>query len=102
MNKYDDGTLYRISKAEAKKRFVSGKHIIMLPCKANPRSPWYEHLYHDRLANHDWIIKDDPVSCENGFKARVDSFIYYCCQYAETGLYPAFYVDRNFKEELEK
>ena len=69
----------RINKSEARKLYNLGKPIMILPCNANPNSPWFSN---------------SMISKESGrdFDALVNEFIYYNCNTSELGRYPAFYV----------
>lgn len=69
----------RISKSEARKLYNLGKPIMILPCNANPNSPWFSN---------------SMISKESGrdFDALVNEFTYYNCNTSELGRYPAFYV----------
>lgn len=69
----------RINKREARKLYNLDRPITILPCKANPNSPWFSN---------------STVSKESGrdFDALVNEFIYYNCNTSELGRYPAFYV----------
>ena len=69
----------RINKPEARKLYNLGRPIVVLPCKANPNSPWFSN---------------STVSKESGrdFDTLVNEFIYYNCNTAELGRRPAFYI----------
>ena len=69
----------RINKPEARKLYNLGRPIVVLPCKANPNSPWFSN---------------STVSKESGrdFNTLVNEFTYYNCNTAELGRRPAFYV----------
>ena len=69
----------RINKSEARKLYNLGRPIVVLPCKANPNSPWFSN---------------STVSKESGrdFNTLVNEFIYYNCNTSELGRRPAFYV----------
>ena len=69
----------RINKPEARKLYNLGRPIVVLPCKANPNSPWFSN---------------STVSKESGrdFNTLVNEFIYYNCNTSELGRRPAFYV----------
>ena len=69
----------RINKPEARKLYNLGRPIVVLPCKANPNSPWFSN---------------SAVSKESGrdFDTLVNEFIYYNCNTSELGRRPAFYV----------
>ena len=69
----------RINKSEARKLYNLGRPIVVLPCKANPNSPWFSN---------------STVSKESGrdFNTLVNEVTYYNCNTAELGRRPAFYV----------
>lgn len=75
----------RINKRVARKLFEQGVVITVLPCKANPRSPWWHGLDWDK--NYLISIGEEP-----DFDKLYNAFVYYNCNY-ETGYYPAFYVE---------
>ena len=70
----------RINKREARKLYNLGRTITILPCKANPNSPWF---------SNSTISKE---STDKGFDALVNEFTYYNCNTSELGHRPAFYV----------
>ena len=70
----------RINKREARKLYNLGRLITILPCKANPNSPWFSNSA---------VSKE---SADKNFDALVNEFTYYNCNTAELGRYPAFYV----------
>ena len=69
----------RINKREARKLYNLGRTITILPCKANPNSPWFSN---------------SMISKESGrdFDALVNEFTYYNCNTSELGRRPAFYA----------
>ena len=70
----------RINKREARKLYNLGRPITILPCKANPNSPW--------LSNST-VSKE---SADKNFDALVNEFTFYNCNTSELGHRPAFYV----------
>lgn len=78
MNKIKFDGFERITKAEAKKLYNSGKNISIVPCKAVPGSVWWAGF----------------VNNENGrnFENLINEFIYYNCN-NQVGKYPAFYKE---------
>lgn len=89
MNKYTIGNYERISKATARKLFLKGEKIGMLPCKAVPGSAWFPYPYMlDREAQKDFVV--DEIGMENRFNSLVNSFEYYNCN-NELGKYASFY-----------
>ena len=70
----------RINKSKARKLYNLGRTIAVLPCKANPNSPWF---------SNSTISKE---STDKGFDALVNEFTYYNCNTSELGHRPAFYV----------
>ena len=69
----------RINKPEARKLYNLGRPIVVLPCKANPNSPWF---------SNSTVSKESGRDCD----ALVNEFTYYNCNTAELGRRPAFYV----------
>ena len=70
----------RINKSEARKLYNLGRHITVLPCKANPNSPWFSNSA---------VSKE---STNKKFDTLVNEVTYYNCNTAELGRRPAFYV----------
>lgn len=70
----------RINKSEARKLYNLGRPIAVLPCKANPNSPWF---------SNSTVSKE---STDKNFDTLVNEFAYYNCNTAELGRRPAFYV----------
>ena len=70
----------RINKCEARKLYNLGRTITVLPCKANPNSPWF---------SNSTVSKE---STDKDFDALVNEFTYYSCNTSELGHRPAFYV----------
>ena len=70
----------RINKSEARKLYNLGRPIAMLPCKANPNSPWFSNSA---------VSKE---SADKNFDALVNEFTFYNCNTSELGHRPAFYV----------
>ena len=70
----------RINKREARKLYNLGRLITILPCKANPNSPWFSNSA---------VSKE---SADKNFDALVNEFAFYNCNTSELGHRPAFYV----------
>lgn len=70
----------RINKSEARKLYNLGRPIMVLPCKANPNSPWF---------SNSTVTKE---STDKDFDTLVNEFTYYNCNTAELGRRPMFYV----------
>ena len=70
----------RINKSEARKLYNLGRPIVVLPCKANPNSPWF---------SNSTVSKE---STDKDFDALVNEFTYYNCNIPELGRRPAFYI----------
>lgn len=88
MNKYKisgNGRTYeRINKATARKLYNNGVSIAICPVKMHPCNMWAPAF----------ITRPESFK-ESSFDSFVNSFIYYNCQYNETGKYPAFYTVTN-------
>ena len=69
----------RINKSKARKLYNLGRPIVVLPCKANPNSPWFSNSTVSKESDRD-------------FDTLVNEFIYYNCNTAELGRRQAFYV----------
>ena len=70
----------RINKSEARKLYNLGRTITVLPCKANPNSPWF---------SNSTVSKK---STDKNFDALGNEFTFYNCNTSELGRRPAFYV----------
>ena len=70
----------RISKARARNLYDAGTDILVVPCKVNPENEWGIGV---KTNGHYWDGTD--------FDRFIHEFIWYNCQYNETGKYPAFY-----------
>ena len=70
----------RINKSEARKLYNLGRTITVLPCKANPNSPWFSNSA---------VSKE---SADKNFDALVNEFTFYNCNTSELGHRPAFYA----------
>lgn len=94
MNKYtfshNGKEFTRISKASARKQFLQGKTVFVLPCKVRFGSPWLSAFPISREAQKVYAI--DEIGIKNRFESLVNSFEYYNCN-SETGKYSAFYVE---------
>lgn len=77
----------RISKKEAKKRFINGGNMIVAPCNMRLFTNW-----------GGWSIIDgfNVAEPELEFDRIINSFIYYNCN-AEMGYYPSFYIPAGRK-----
>lgn len=94
MNKYsfsNNGKTYtRISKAAAKRAYLQGLSVVMIPCNLRPFGPWGIG-YTLTKASRAHLVADD-IGAANDFLNLVNSFEYYNCTSAETGKYAAFYT----------
>lgn len=85
MNKYTfkmGGKLYhRISKAQAKKQYLTGNYIIACPVNLRPDSAWKP-----------FAVLGDFVG---DFESAVNSCTYYNCINGETGRYLAYYAKED-------
>lgn len=79
----------RISKAKARKLYISGKDIMIVPHKVNPENEWgVGSIVHQH--------PEIPEYERYWFWDRlIDQFVLYNCQYNELGKYPAFYERRD-------
>lgn len=81
----------RISKAAVWKAYNAGKEILLYPCKANPESTFNCGVSLMKSRREQFVI--DEIGLKKDFISFCNSFIYYNCQYAELGKYPAFYCE---------
>ena len=99
MNKYeftDNGrTFTRVSKAAARKAFVSGSTIAFCPSNLRPGAPWHPEYITSREMRSDYIL--DDIGAENDFHNLLNSFEYYNCRDTETGKYTAFFIENVVK-----
>lgn len=97
MNNYTfshNGKTYeRISKAKARKQFLQGETIYLLPCNARLDSAWISAFPVSKKQTERFAT--DKTGTENYFHNTVDSFEYYNCNHVQTGKYAAFYVERK-------
>ena len=84
MKKLEINGCERISKARAR-RIVSetSESVYIVPCKCVPGIGWYCTAR---------INKKVLEINEYTFESFINEFIYYNCQYNQTGKYPAFYI----------
>lgn len=80
----------RISKKSARKQFLQGRTVFLLPCKFRFGSPWLSAFPISGEAQKVYAI--DDIGLANRFDSLVNSFEYYNCN-PETGKYSAFYVE---------
>lgn len=76
---YNNSNFERVDKRVAEKFFKAGKRVCMLPCYANPNSPWNVPYLMDYHAP---------------FIHQINEFTYYNCN-KEMGTYPSFYVEKE-------
>lgn len=94
-------TYVRISKREARKRFASGRPVVMCPCKLRPGGPWRSDMTIDGkrwIEDSEWRHRYWPTTEtleEFAFARAVSEFVRYNCTDNETGRYPHFYVIRE-------
>jgi hypothetical protein len=69
--------LRRITKATARKLYNNHQPVVIIPCKCHPGSAWFTGLEFENDGS--------------AFDTLVNSFIYYNCNDAQLGKYPAFY-----------
>lgn len=74
-----DRTYTRISKTAAKKMFELGREILLCPVHLRPGEP-----HHPKC-----VIKKG----EQDFDAYIAMFKFHTAKNAETGFYPAFYIE---------
>ncbi len=92
--KISDGhnTFTRISKAQARKRFLAGKPVYIIAAKMRPGYPFSMGM----LAHPAEYIERVETGLDSGcpFDNMARNFTWYNCTY-ETGYYPAFYVEES-------
>ena len=89
----DNITYKQVQKRTAERMFSEGKTIYIIPCKANPHSPWIQ--FYD-FSQERLQLKDDYISEYDGigfelFRKQVNAFEYYNCN-SELGTYPSYYI----------
>lgn len=99
MNRIETKNWKRISKTEAKKLYDKGKAVFCLPCKLNPEN-WWTHP--SIMPNEASVLNADKPSHEqiqefNSFDRMVNHYTYYNCNDKESGLYPAFYINKSYE-----
>lgn len=90
MNKIIIGKYTRISKAAARKLFLAGNTIAIVPCKCDPDNKFFPAFTVNRRDKEEFVI--DEIGMKNYFDNMVNSFEFYNCQHNETGKYAAFYT----------
>jgi len=80
-------TYNRVSKAAARKLYISGAPVYICPCKASPASPWSVGAEISRKYNS-W---SDEAGTPEYFNKLCDEATYYNCNYNELGRYLAYY-----------
>ena len=95
MNRYEftsnGRTFTRVSKATAKKAFVSGFTIAFCPSNLRPGTIWHPEYITNRSMRADYMV--DDIGVENDFNNLLNSFEYYNCTDPETGRYTAFFIE---------
>lgn len=73
----------RISKNQARARYMAGQDLYVLPCNMDPESPWptMHPVQHTEFTAESW-------------ESFLSAFCYYNCHNG-LGRYPAFYVRRE-------
>ena len=82
MNRYTFKNLQRVTKRTAKKLYLQGLEILLVPCKVCPDNMW----------GIGQRFQKDMTLFESDFDKLVSYFEYYNCQYNELGKYAAYYV----------
>ena len=88
--KLADGVMYytRVSKTEAKKRFLQGESITFTPCNTSPASPIYRLSISMCLDRKD----DNTITDLEYWDRLVNSYTFYNCG-NELGRYIAYYTE---------
>ena len=68
----------KINKAQARKMFIQGIEVKMIPHKANPYSPWFIGAKYDNTS-------------DKSFDELVNNITHYNCN-SELGYYLAYYI----------
>lgn len=74
--------MIRIYKPEARKRFMRGEQIFVLPCKVRLGNPWIQPS----------MIYKDEQNPEATFDRIIREYEWYNCN-KDTGYYAAYYVE---------
>lgn len=85
----DGLTMVRVDKKTARALWARGASLIVLPCNANPSSPWYTSHPMNVIDYADFGAGYEA----GGFEALSNAVSYYQCN-SETGRYPSYYVCR--------
>lgn len=97
MNKYTfthKGKTYtRINKTKARKQFLQGDTVYLLPCNLRFDCPWYSAFPVSMEEQKVYAI--DETGIKNRFESLINSFEYYNCNNSEIGKYCAFYIERK-------
>lgn len=94
MNKYtfthNGRTFERITKREARRAYINGLSVVIIPCNLRPFTPWHNEMTINRKDRAHLVI--DETGVNNDFTNYINSFEYYNCINSETGRYTAFYI----------
>lgn len=85
MTKINVGGYTRITKNAAIKRILAGQIVLLCPVNYNPLSP-YAPITHMTC----------PGGCDvTDVKKHINAYTFYNCTNADTGRYPAFYIEED-------
>lgn len=94
MNKYtfthNGRTFERITKRKARRAYINGLSVVIIPCNLRPFTPWHNEMIINRKDRAHLVI--DETGVNNDFTNYINSFEYYNCINSETGKYTAFYI----------
>ena len=80
----------RITKKAAKKAYIAGHTVTIVPCNLRPFGPWGIGCNINRKDRAAFVA--DEIGVKNDFNNLVNSHEYYNCINSETGRYSAFYI----------
>lgn len=94
MNKYtfthNGRTFERITKKEARRAYINGFSVVIIPCNLRPFTQWHDEMTLNRKDRAHLVA--DEIGVNNDFTNYINSFEYYNCINSETGRYAAFYI----------
>lgn len=94
MNKYtftyNGRTFERITKKEARRAYINGLSVVIIPCNLCPFTAWHHETTINRK-NRAQLVADE-IGVNNDFTNYINWFEYYNCINSETGRYTAFYI----------
>ena len=87
---HDGRTFERITKKDARRAYLNGLSVVIIPCNLRPFTQWRNEMTINRKDRAHLVA--DEIGVNNDFTNYINSFEYYNCINSETGRYTAFYI----------